>query len=99
MKKVMTAVLAAAMCLSMTVVAMADGIQPRAPICDECGRTTSRTIISREYLYMEDVECNKYPDKTDNIPYYEVTAEYTCSTHGGMGEFTYVEAGSRICRH
>ena len=99
MKKVMTAALAAAMCLSMTVVAMADGIQPRNPSCDVCGGAT-RVTTSKEYIGMEEVPCNKYFDKTDSIPVYEVTEEYTCSSHGSMGVIrVYETTGSRICRH
>ena len=99
MKKVMTAVLAAAMCLSMAVGAMADGIQPRSPSCDVCGGSTYIDIIDEEYVGEKYVACNKDPQELDYFPVYEITAEYVCSQHGTVETFTYTQTGARVCEH
>ena len=50
MKKTMSIVLAAAMCLSMAVTAFATQIQPRAISCPDCGGSTHRDyILEKEY--------------------------------------------------
>ncbi len=50
MKKTMSIVLAAAMCLSMAVTAFAGQVERRSPSCPDCGNSTYRDYrLEKEY--------------------------------------------------
>ena len=81
MKKAITMVLAAAMCMSMAVRAMANGIQPRAPRCNECG---GMTYWHEETKKIETMK--SHGDHRDLIIRIEDREGYKCSS---CGEYDY----------
>ena len=66
MKKAMTMVLAAAMCMSMAVGAMANGIQPRAATCPECNGSMSKKVYEID-RYPTSKECYRGGEHYDSV--------------------------------
>lgn len=90
MKKVMTAVLAAAMCMGMGVAAMADSIQPRTSTCSECGGNTYKTINYSAWETTAEYDCiYGYGSHKDKEQFRTEEHVYTCTSCGNEESTTY----------
>ena len=91
MKKIMTIALAAAMCMSMTVSALAqvpsiqDEVKPRGgPLCDECGKGEMQAFTEySSWVLVDYAPCHLNDDThTDKVYERDVTRGRKCNYCG-----------------